>query len=79
MSLLASVSMIMPLTPRSHTVWPEHITGQEGGGKERAGGGRAGGRHTGEEGERERALFLCLCLFHPVKKTKQKTKLGGIG
>lgn len=56
MSLLASVSMIMPLTPRSHTVWPEHITGQEGGGE--------GGRHRDEgDGGRSRALFLCLCLF----------------
>lgn len=61
MSFLASLSMIMPLTPRSHGVWPEHITGQEG---ER---GRERDRQT-EEGERVCmcVFFVCVCLSsHP--------------
>lgn len=59
MSFLASVSMIMPLTPRSHAVWPEHITGQEGW-RER---GRETVRHTEREREGGRENSPCYCVF----------------
>lgn len=56
MSFLASLSMIMPLTPRSHSVWPEHITGQEG---ER---GREADRQR-KERERQRECVFCMFVF----------------
>lgn len=69
MSFLASLSMIMPLTPRSHSVWPEHITGQEG---ER---GREADRQRGRrERERECVFFVCLsCLLivHIINKVSE--------